>query len=88
LGFDQLLVLNFRRWEVKFGLNTRKIKSGLSYEEYTSIWEEILCWVEDLQHGACAQWTQVQEEFHKWYARAIEVWSMDIQNGTLGIGEG
>jgi hypothetical protein len=45
LGFDQLLMLNFKRRELKYGKFTRKIEAGLSNEEYAKIWMHLVIWM-------------------------------------------
>jgi len=74
LGFDQLLMLNFKRRELKYGNDTWKIEA-LSCEEYTDIRMDLVNWTKDvLSPRAYTQWLQVQQEFKAWYMRAIEAW--------------
>ena len=81
LSFDQLLSLNFKRRELRYGNRTRKIEVGLSNEEYAEIWMDLVGWVQDvLSPGAYIQWIHVQQEFKTWYMRAIGAW----RHGKLG----
>jgi len=81
LGFDQLLLLNFKRRELKYGNRTRKIEAGLSNEEYEGIWIDIVRWTKkELSPSAYIQWIQVRQEFRTWYRRAIRAW----RHGELG----
>ena len=86
LGFDGLLLLNFKRRELMYGDETRKIEVGLSNKEYEGIWMDLLYWTETLSPGAYIQWTQVQQEFKIWYWRAIQGWNYGELGGDAVTG--
>ena len=55
LGFEELLSLNFKRCELKYGKLSTKIE-GLSVEEYSKIWKDLSSFIEEvLSSGAYTQ---------------------------------
>lgn len=75
LGYGELVVLNFRRRELKFGPITKKMEGGLSSEECTNIWNDLKDWAKTLSPGGYAQWKGLKREFKVWYLRAFAAWN-------------